>query len=155
MLTLYCPSCGCNLTGLSEDICPECGEGFDREELIKRQENCISNRSVLLQLTLVPLATAVVLLLVLMIGIVSSSGGGPGLVVALLLIPMVVVVANSMMLGESVIAAWHARAGRLNTPWIFRSVVPCFFLFAAIEFVLTLVYMFGGCVGVLVIVEFY
>jgi Kef-type K+ transport system membrane component KefB len=33
MPTLYCPKCGYNLTGLTEDRCPECGGGFSRAEL--------------------------------------------------------------------------------------------------------------------------
>lgn len=32
---LYCPNCDYDLTGLSEDRCPECGETFDRELLRK------------------------------------------------------------------------------------------------------------------------
>lgn len=33
MTTLYCPKCGYNLTGLTRDDCPECGERFSRAEL--------------------------------------------------------------------------------------------------------------------------
>jgi len=33
MPILYCPTCGYNLTGLTESRCPECGEGFSRAEL--------------------------------------------------------------------------------------------------------------------------
>ncbi len=31
---LRCPECEYNLTGLADDICPECGESFDREQLL-------------------------------------------------------------------------------------------------------------------------
>ena len=31
--TLHCPKCDYNLTGLTENRCPECGEPFDPEEL--------------------------------------------------------------------------------------------------------------------------
>jgi len=30
---VHCPHCGYNLTGLTEDRCPECGNEFDRTEL--------------------------------------------------------------------------------------------------------------------------
>ena len=33
MPTLYCPNCGYNLTGLTEERCPECGGRFSRAEL--------------------------------------------------------------------------------------------------------------------------
>ena len=35
-LTLFCPGCGYNLTGLIENRCPECGKTFDPEELRRR-----------------------------------------------------------------------------------------------------------------------
>lgn len=33
-IDLFCPHCDYNLRGLTEDRCPECGNGFDRRELL-------------------------------------------------------------------------------------------------------------------------
>ncbi len=34
MRTPYCPTCGYNLTGLEENRCPECGAGFNIEQIL-------------------------------------------------------------------------------------------------------------------------
>lgn len=33
--TLHCPACGYNLTGLTRDVCPECGQAFVRTTLYR------------------------------------------------------------------------------------------------------------------------
>jgi hypothetical protein len=35
---LLCPACGYNLTGLTESRCPECGNGFDRAQLLRARD---------------------------------------------------------------------------------------------------------------------
>ncbi len=32
-MTLYCPTCGYNLTGLADNRCPECGKAFDPRQV--------------------------------------------------------------------------------------------------------------------------
>lgn len=40
--TLYCPDCEYNLTGLTENRCPECGKPFDPRDLVARMVETVS-----------------------------------------------------------------------------------------------------------------
>lgn len=50
---LSCPTCHYNLTGLTQDICPECGQPFDRQILI-RWPWPMSRRQMLIRLLMAP-----------------------------------------------------------------------------------------------------
>lgn len=53
MERLNCPTCGYNLTGLRRDVCPECGQPFDRLSLAKKPWP-VSRRQVLWRLVMAP-----------------------------------------------------------------------------------------------------
>jgi hypothetical protein len=76
MPTLYCPKCGYNLTGLTEDRCPECGEKFSRAELAAI--GGIKHPSIvwfLVVLTLLPIVFAVLVFKVFEPGAIQDMFG--------------------------------------------------------------------------------
>ena len=53
MSTLYCPKCSYNLSNLTENRCPECGEAFDPDTLRMLQAKGVSPWSLILQIIFV------------------------------------------------------------------------------------------------------
>lgn len=152
MPTLYCPKCGYNLHGLTENRCPECGEGFDREQLMEVQRCSITTGSVVLQLVLVPLGISAAVIALLFLGVATSSDP-MGTLFSTFMVGGGIIFAHSLVLARPVVQAKHALVGRSNTSWMFRSVGPCFALFMAVEAALVLVYAIGGCTAVVVALE--
>lgn len=151
MPTLYCPKCGYNLTALTENRCPECGNGFDPQVLLKRQANSVSTRSVVLQLIFVPVGFAV---LAPVFMIMTLGGDIAGLILGLAFLFCLIVLHGSI-LGQSYVNARKLLQGEDNVPWLFRHGWACCILFSALEILLAFMYFAGGCALILSSMSFH
>lgn len=144
MATLYCPQCGYNLTALTENRCPECGEGFDPARLEKLQRQTITTRSVVLHLVFAPLGFALIVsVLLLIVSLINWIDDMRGFVIGLAIIIIIAIFSHTRPLAQKVVQACQVRRGRMNTHWLFRSVLPCWILFTLTEWVLTVLYIIG------------
>tara|TARA_R110002111_G_scaffold150307_3_gene217245 strand:+ start:425 stop:877 length:453 start_codon:yes stop_codon:yes gene_type:complete len=140
--TLYCPNCGYNLTGLTENRCLECGEEFDLARLRKQWANCITVRELILHMIVVSVCLALFAMLI-----------------TVFVFPFGLVIAVVLLIGANFSHAGHLakqyvhtrqyRDGTRNVPPWFRNVGLCALLFMLIETAFSFACYVGGCVLVL------
>lgn len=154
MPTLYCPNCGYNLTALTQNVCPECGETFEPRQVRALQRIGITTRSVVLQLIFVPAGFALLSTLWLFSVAVSGTGGGFLLVfVGLMLLAAVTL--HAVPLAKAFVRSRQLRGGCVAVGPFFRSAWPCALLFIFAEAALIFAYFAGGCAVILMNMRFH
>jgi hypothetical protein len=126
---LLCANCDYNLTGLTENRCPECGNSFDPAELQRLLRNAPAPKG-LTALVIQVLWPAAVFPSVL--GLVAVAG--PRWLFGTWAITLVVtLVVNSMVALDGFLALSKLRAGRAPYAWSSpgRSIVVFVFVFVA------------------------
>jgi hypothetical protein len=147
-MTLYCPKCGYNLTALTENRCPECGEGFDPKSLAELQQAGISTRSVILQLIFVPVGIAVLSTLVFC---GTAMAGSDSLTIAASFLAFFgFALLHTLPMACAFVRTQRLRDGEYNDNYIFHNVWFCCILFTIIEVVLAFGYAYVGSVGFLI-----
>lgn len=143
MATLYCPKCGYNLTALAENTCPECGEGFNPEQLVTDQLYA-SRYSVMaiFQLVLVPIALAIAFACLSVAGAMITGGYSllPAVCLAIVLVGGAAI-CHGYYLGKGYGRARFICRGASRSSAIFSSLLGYGYFFGLIVFAQTVLYV--------------
>lgn len=151
MSTLYCPKCSYNLSNLTENRCPECGEAFDPDTLRMLQAKGVSPWSLILQIIFVPILFAIMapICLITTLGAEIFGIAFSGIFI------LGAIVFHACYLSRSYVRSYRLRFGDDRTPWVYRHVWACCTLIAITEVVITFMYFAGGCAVILMNLNFH
>ncbi len=109
-LVPYCPKCGYNLTGLTENRCPECGTAFDPVDLLKRG---LLLRQLSLPRLIIP---NLIVAPIILSGVVAFLGlDNPLLFVPLLMLFVIYMIRNGKKV-QGMIMRKHAEQSGIRNP---------------------------------------